>query len=115
MFTPGMAVITITAKFLVGCLVGLATAALILRSRLTVGQCIRSSVLAGFAFMMGSGAAGWADAHAAFQDGRRMDFAPWGEDLRLRNVIAENEMAMSLGLSVGAALLINVRRKRSSE
>jgi hypothetical protein len=55
------------------------------------------------AFLLISGIAGWAGSHAAFMNGRRMDVAPWGEDLRLRNFIAQNEgLLCVVGASIAA-------------
>ena len=59
-------------------------------------------------FVLVSGIAGWADSHAAFENGRRMDVAPWGEDLRLRNAVAGNELLLCVIASVGIAALSNV-------
>jgi hypothetical protein len=43
-----------------------------------------------------------------------MDTAPWGEDLRLRNLIAENELVLCAASSVVAALLAGLRFRKDS-
>ena len=104
----GIAVIFIVGKLLIGCLVGLLIAALIYRSRLNTRRGVRSALIAGVTYLLFSGLAGWADAHAAFQNGHRLAFAPWGEDLRLRNFIAENGLVICLAASAIAATLANL-------
>jgi len=111
LMTSGIAPIIIAVKFLIGALIGAATAGLIYRSRLTSSRIIRATFLAGIAYLVASGLAGWADSHAAFENGHRMDVAPWGENLRLRNFVAENEIAICLAFSIVAALLGNARSK----
>jgi hypothetical protein len=113
--TSGFAAITIAIKFLIGSVIGLAVAALILRSRLRFGRALRSALFAGVTYLLASGLAGWADSHAAFQDGHRMNVAPWGEDLRLRNLIAENELAICISTSGVAAALANLRSRNASQ
>ena len=73
--TSGIAVVFIVVEYLIGALIGAATAALIYRSRTTGIRAIRAALVAGLAFVFGSGLAGWADSHAAFYNGRRMDIA----------------------------------------
>jgi hypothetical protein len=106
--TIGIAAVLIFGKFLAGALIGASTAALIYRSRTTVRRVLRASFFAGTAFLFGAGLAGWADSHASFENGRRVEVAPWGEDLRFRNFIAENGLAISIALSAGVAAMINV-------
>jgi hypothetical protein len=43
-----------------------------------------------------------------------MDIAPWGEDLRFRNAIAENEILLCVITSIGIAALANVGTKNQS-
>lgn len=109
--TSRLAVVFIVIEYLIGAIIGTATAALIYRSRTTSIRAIRAALIAGLAFAVGSGLAGWADSHAAFYNGRRLDIAPWGEDLRLRNFIAENGVLISVALSIGASALVNLRSK----
>ncbi len=103
--TSGFAAIIIAIKFVIGSLIGLAVAAIVFRSRLRFRHILRSALFAGVTYLLASGLAGWADAHAAFQDGHRLSVAPWGEDLRLRNFVAENELAICISTSVIAAAL----------
>jgi hypothetical protein len=78
----GIAAVIIAIKFLIGSLIGAATAGLIYRSRLTSRRVIRATLAAGIAYLFASGLAGWADSHAAFENGHRMDVAPWGRIFR---------------------------------
>jgi hypothetical protein len=103
--TWGFAAIWITARFLIGSVVGLIVAALIYRFAFGVGLAVRGALLGGIAFLLVSGIAGWAGSHGAFENGRRIDTSPWGEDLRLRNFIAENELTLCFSTSFIAALL----------
>jgi site-specific recombinase len=111
--TTGLALIFITAKLFIGCVIGLAAAALTQRSRWVVGLAIRAALFGGVAFLIASGIAGWAGSHVAFQNGHRLDIAPWGEDPRLRNYIAEHELALCVASSSIAAILAGVRIQRS--
>jgi hypothetical protein len=95
----------IAIKFLMGSLIGAALTALIFRSRFGRKLAIRGVLCAGVAFLLMSGIAGWADSHAAFENGQRMNVAPWGEDLRTRNFIAEHEIVLCVSASVIATVL----------
>ena len=109
--TSGIVAMLVVLHFGAGFITGAITAMLIYRSRLTTSRVLRASVSAGVAFVLVSGVAGWAGSHAAFENGHRLDFAPWGEDLRFRNAIAGNETLLCLVASTGAAILVNVRTK----
>jgi hypothetical protein len=112
--TSSMVALLVALKFGAGFIVGAATAKLIYRSRVTGARILRASLAAGVVFVLVSGVAGWADSHAAFENGRRMDVAPWGEDLRLRKAIAGNEILLCVIASIGIAALANVRTKDRS-
>jgi hypothetical protein len=109
--TSGMVAVLVGFKFAVGFIIGAATSKLIYRSRLTRARTLRASLAAGVVFVLISGVAGWAGSHAAFENGRRLDAASWGEDLRLRNAIAGNEVLLCLTASIGIAALANVKTK----
>ena len=94
---------------MIGSVIGLVVVVLIYRSRLGAWLVVRGSLLAGIAYLIASGTAGWAGLHAAFQNGQRLDVAPWGEDLWLRNRIAENELPLAVASSCIAALLAGIR------
>jgi hypothetical protein len=113
--TTGLALTFIAIELLAGFVIGLITVALIYRSRLRAGLVIRGILFAGLAFLIMSGVAGWADSHAAFQDGHRLDIAPWGEDLRLRNFIAENGPVLCISGSVIAAALSGVHLQKAKQ
>jgi hypothetical protein len=112
--TTGLAVILIVLRFAVGSVIGLAVVAVIYRSRIGVTLALRGALFAGAGFLIASGIVGWAGSHSAFQNGKRLDLAPWGEDLRLRNRIAENELVLCVSGSVLAALLAGVRLRKAS-
>ena len=107
----------ITLKSLAGGAVGLLVTAIARRSRTTFGLAIGGALLGALGFLMGAYLVGWADMHSAIENGRRLDVAPWGEDLWLRNRIVENEALVCvvpacllplLGLSIRSVFL---RRK----
>lgn len=112
--TSGIVAMLVGLKLVLGVVLGAGTANLMYRSRLTTTRTKRASVAAALAFVLTSGLAGWAGAHAAFENGRRMDIAPWGEDLRLRNAIAENESLLCVAASIACAALVNVGTKDRS-
>lgn len=109
--TTGIVATIVGLKFAVGFIIGAATAKVMYRSRLTKARALRASLAAGVIFVLVSGIAGWADSHASFENGRRMEVAPWGEDLRFRNAIAGNELLLCVIASVGIAVLANVGAK----
>ena len=112
--TTGIVAVLVGLKFIAGFIIGAVTAMVMYRRRLTVAQTLRASLGAGVVFVLVSGVAGWAGAHAAFENGRRMDIAPWGEDLRFRNAIAEKEILLCVITSIGIAALANVGTKNQS-
>jgi len=101
-FAAVIAAICITVEFAVGSAIGVAVAAVVYRSRFGKRPALRVSIFGGIACVMAAGLAAWADAHAAFQNGQRVDVAPWGEDLWLRNRIAENETLLCAASSAAA-------------
>jgi hypothetical protein len=115
--TAGLAAFLIGFKLVIGSLIGLIVGALIYRSRLGFGIAVRAMVFSGVAFQLVSGIAGWAGSHAAFQNGHRIEMAPWGEDLRLRNLIGENELLLCIVSSSTAACLsgLRLRKKHPAE
>jgi hypothetical protein len=110
--TPNLALFLIALKFFAGFVVGLGVVALVYRTRF-----IRGAIFGGIAFVLVSGLAGWADSHAYFLNGKRVSPAPWVEDLRLRNFLAENETVLEVTSSCGAALQAGIggRRRRTSD
>ena len=115
MFTTSAIVsVLILGKYIVGALIGASTAALIYRSRISVKRLIPAAFVAGGAFLFGSGLAGWADSHASFENGHRMEASPSGEDLRFRNFIAENGLTISVVLSIASAAAISSGSPRST-
>lgn len=101
-------------RFAVGLIIGAVTASLIYRRRITVVRTSRASLAAAVVFLLISGMAGWAGAHAAFENGKRVDTSPSGEDLRFRNAIANNEALLCVTGSIAFAALANVRTRDRS-
>lgn len=112
--TTGLIAFMIAIKLLIGAGVGFLVSVLIHRSRLTLWRGFKSALIAGAAYLFASGLAGWADAHAAFQNGQRLDVAPWGENLRVRNFIAENELMICLVGATVAAILANLGSRQKA-
>ncbi len=101
------------ADLLIGSVIGLIVVGVMYRSRFGFWLAIRGALLGGVAFVLVSYAAGWAGSHAAFdENGRRMPVAPWGEDLRLRNFIANNASVLCIAGSSIAALVAGIRVRR---
>ncbi len=109
--SSGFVAVLIVLKLALGFIIGAGTAKLIYNSRLTATRTKRACIVAGVVFVVMSGVAGWAGAHAAFENGRRMDIAPWGEDLRIRNAIADNENLLCVIASIATAAFANVGTK----
>jgi hypothetical protein len=110
---PVVILIVIAIKFLIGSGIGLVVAALIYRSRFGGWLAFRAAIFAGMGYLIATLIAGGAGLHAAFQNGQRVDVAPWGEDLWLRNRIVENETVLCIASSAIASLLAGVRFGRS--
>ncbi len=106
---PGLALYLIAFKLGAGCVIGLFTALACYRSRVTNGLLLRGALFGGLAFLIASGIAGWAGAHAAFNNGVRSDVAPWGENLWLRNRIVEYEATLCIVSSCVAGVLAGIR------
>lgn len=104
----GAVAVLVLLKFALGFIIGAGTATLIYQSRLTRARVLRASLAGGVVFVLMSGVAGWAGSHAALEGDHRLDTAPWGEDLRLRNAIAENEFLLCVTASIGVAALATV-------
>lgn len=100
-----LALIFIAMKVFIGAIVGAFTTWVIHRSHLRLRNLMMAALLSSFAYLLASGVAGWADSHAAFENGRRLDIAPWGEDLPTRNWIVEHKLLIALGSSVLVALV----------
>jgi hypothetical protein len=98
--TTGFIAVVILIKLLVGWVTGLAIAWLILRSKLTLKASVCAAIVSSALFILGSSLVGWASSHEAWLNGKRLDIAPWGEDLRWRNRIAEHEALICFGPTV---------------
>jgi hypothetical protein len=100
-----LVLLIVLIKALTGVGVGLVVTALLYRSRLTPGAFLRGVVLGAVGYFAGSSLSTWGASHAYFLNGKRMDQAPWGENLWLRNRLAENGLLLSLLLASIAVLI----------
>jgi hypothetical protein len=98
-------IFVILVKVLIGSVIGIAVTALLYRSQSTFSAFLRGIVLGVLGYLTGAFLAGWGDEHSYFFNGKRMDQAPWGENLWLRNRLAENEFLLSLLLASIAILI----------
>jgi hypothetical protein len=115
MVTPSQFILfVILLKSLLGVGVGLAVTAVLYRSRLAPGAFLMGVVLGVLGFLAGASLSGWGGAHAYFVDGKRMDQTPWGENLWLRNRLADNETLMSILLASLAVFIGYVAVRRIS-
>ncbi len=81
-FSWQLALIMIAVNAAIGATVGALVVSMIRRSRTTLGVVVVGAILGAAGFLMGSYVVGWATSmHEAFANGRRLDVAPWGEDL----------------------------------
>ena len=101
----------ILVKVLIGSVIGVAETALLYRSKSTPRAFLRGIVLGVLGWLTGAFLAGWGDAHSYFFNGKPMEQAPWGENLWLRNRLAENEILLSL-LLASVAIFIGYRLAR---
>jgi uncharacterized protein YneF (UPF0154 family) len=101
--TTGLVITVIVIKLLVGAITGLVIAWVILRSKITRKPAILAAIASSVLLILGSGLVGYASAHEAWLNGKRLDVAPSGEDLRWRNRIAEYEALICFGPSALAA------------
>ena len=108
LLTTGMVALLAGLRFAAGLIIGAITAVVMYRRLITMARTSRASLAAAIAFLLISGVAGWAGAHAAFENGKRVDISPSGEDLRFRNAIANNETLLCVIGSIAFAALANV-------
>ena len=105
----------VSIKLVIGAVIGLIVVFAINRRQTTKGLLLRGVLLGAVGFLIASVIVGWAGSHEAFLNGRRVDVAPWGENLWLRNRIVEHEaLVCILGSCLFAALVgLPARRKRT--
>jgi hypothetical protein len=100
-----LVLLIILIKALMGIGVGLVVTALLYRSKLTPGAFLRGVVLGAVGYVAGSSLATWGASHSYILNGKRMDQAPWGENLWLRNRFAEHGLLLSLLLASVAVFI----------
>ncbi len=106
--TSQMALIFVAIELCAGSVIGIVTLAIIYRSRLRSNVAMTGAIVSSLVFLFACGVGGWADSHSEFVNGKRTDFASWGEDLRVRNFLAENEFILAAGSSALATLAVGV-------
>jgi hypothetical protein len=111
--TSQMAWIGILLEICAGCVIGLVTLALVYRARLRLRLAITGALVSSVVFLVFCGVGGWADSQTEFVNGRRVDFSTSvGEDLRIRNYLAENALLLAIASSSLSALLFGIASKR---
>jgi len=108
-----LAILIILMNVLLGSVIGVVGTALLYRSQSTPRDFLKGIVLGVLGWLTGGFLAGWGDAHSYFLNGKRMDQAPWGENLWLRNRLAENGILLSF-LLASIAIFIAYRLARRS-
>ena len=96
--------INIVAEFLFGCLVGLIVAAILKRSKLTLGLATRTACVAGFALLLAIGFVGWASSNEVIENGHITAVGNSGEALPFRTFVANNGNLLSGGTCILAAV-----------
>ena len=105
----------IGAELIFGGIIGVVAVGVVFRSRFNAWLAVRAALLAGIAHIALTMLTGWAGLHVAYDGhGRRADFAPWGEDLRLRNFLSAYDLAIQIGGSAAVALLAGIRLRRNN-
>jgi hypothetical protein len=106
MFTSlGLAIFFVVANAFLGAIIGAVESTILYRSDLKWTSMLRGIALGIVGFVTGQFLAGWAGAHEAFYNGQRVDVAPWGENLWLRNRIVEHQFLLSSLLATIAVML----------
>jgi hypothetical protein len=103
--TVELAIYIIIFKAIFGATIGAVESAFFYRGLLKWPGMLRGISLGIFGFLTGSFLAGWASQHEAFYNGKRVDVAPWGENLWLRNRVVEYKFLLSFLLATIAVLL----------
>jgi len=98
------------SEIVIGSAIGLCTAGVIFGAHLTKKTACQVMIASATVFLASTWICGWAGEHSAIVNGQRLDIAPWGEDLRIRNWFAENEAWLSFGGSFAAAFASSALR-----
>jgi len=110
--TSQMALIFVAIELCAGSVIGIVTLAIVYRSRPRSKVAVTGVIVSSLVFLFACGVGGWADSHSEFVNGKRADFASWGEYLRVRNFLAENELILALGSSAFATFVVGVSFRR---
>jgi hypothetical protein len=104
----------LVVQVLIGAGIGALGSALLYRSRLTPGRWLKGIALSVFGYLVGLFLAGWGDSHSYIVNGVRMDRGPDGENLWLRNRLAEHDVLLPILFATIAILVGYVLRRRHS-
>jgi hypothetical protein len=85
-----MIVLIVAAEALAGSAIGCLVSIAVFRSRLTLVPAATGAALGALGFLIGGAIMGWASSHLAIVNGLRLDIGPSGENLWLRNRLAEH-------------------------
>jgi hypothetical protein len=99
---------------LIGAGIGAAGATLLYRSRLTPGTWLKSIALGMVGSQVGFYLVVWGQSHSYYVNGVRMDRAESGENLWLRNRLAEHEVLLPIIITLTVILVVYILRKRHS-
>jgi len=99
---------------LIGAGIGAAGSALLYRSRLTPGTWLKSIALGIVGYQVGLYLVARGESHSYYVNGVRMDRAESGENLWLRNRLAEHEVLLPIIIALTAILVVYILRKRHS-
>ncbi|SRR5258708_1497698 len=114
MFSWQLIVFLILDKVLMGSVIGVVETALLYRSQSTPRAFLTGIVLGVSGWFTGGFLAAWGNSHSYFFNGKRMDQAPWGENLWLRNRLAENQILLSLFLASIAVFIAYKLSRRAT-
>jgi uncharacterized membrane protein YeaQ/YmgE (transglycosylase-associated protein family) len=106
-------IIGVFKTLFVGSIIGIAETAMLYRSRATSRAFLIGILFGVVGRFVAESLAGWADDHSYILNGQRMDWAPWGENLWLRNRLVEYEFPLALLASFIPILIRYVIARRS--
>jgi len=107
-------VFIILDKVLMGSVIGVVETALLYRFQATLRAFLRGIVLGVLGWFTGGFLTGWGNSHSYFLNGKRMDQGPSGENLWLRNRLAENGILLSFLLASIAIFIAYKLARRPS-
>jgi hypothetical protein len=101
-------------QVLIGAGIGAAGCALLYRFRLSPGAYLKNIALGVLGYEVGFYLVVWGESHSYYLNGVRMDGAESGENLWLRNRLAEHEVLLPVMVAITAILVEYILRRRHS-